>query len=119
MELVSRGDATYFVPVADRESRTIASFSKWEQAFRVFSNIYTKAYQEKASELIQYNHIIHSAAQSFSWDNVYQYDKEFRVHISNFLQRSWAVILQQTWTMCLRDRIRLDETKDITGRMAN
>ena len=107
MELVSKGGNTYFVPVSDREigpGSGISNFAKWEQAFRVFSNIYTKEYPGCSSELIQYNHIIYSASQSFTWDNVYMYDKEFRMHLSNYPQRSWSVILQQAWSMCLRDR---------------
>ena len=111
MELVSRGGSTFFVPVADRLiGRGINNFSKWEQAFRIFANVYTKVYPHKASELIQYNHTIYTAAQNFSWENVYAYEKEFRIHISNFPQRSWSVILQQGWTMCLKDRVhRFDD----------
>ena len=41
LELVSKGGATYFVPVAECDNTNIFNFSKWEQAFRVFSNIYT------------------------------------------------------------------------------
>ena len=62
-----------------------------------------KAYPFKA--VIQYNHTIHSAAQAFQWDNVYRYNKEFCMHLSNFPIRSWGVILQQAWTMCMRDRL--------------
>ena len=103
MELVTRGGSTFFVPA--NEHANLTSFAKWEQAFRIFTNIYTKAYPWKSSELIQYNHVIGTAAQNFAWENVYSYDKEFRIYISNFPQRSWAVILQQAWTMCLKDRI--------------
>ena len=110
-ELVSRGGSTFFVPVADRLiGGGINNFSKWEQAFRIFANVYTKVFPHKASELIQYNHTIYTAAQNFSWENVYAYDKEFRIHISNFPQRCWSVILQQAWTMCLKDRVhRFDD----------
>ena len=109
MEIVNKGGFTYFVPVADRECGTISSFHKWEQAFRIFSKVYTGRYPQKASELIQYNHIIFTAAQMFVWDNVYLYDKEFRLHISNFPNRSWLVILQQAWSMYLKDRIRYEQ----------
>ena len=109
MELISKGGQTYFVPMADREMINISNFNRWEQAFCVFSNIYTKRYPHKATELIQYNQVIFTAAQSFTWDNVYQYDKEFRLHMANFPQRSWSVILQQAWTMCLKDRIRFEQ----------
>ena len=83
MELVSRGGATYFVPASDKDaSCNITGFGRWEQAFRIFSNVYTRAYPWKSLELIQYNHIIYTASLSFSWENVYLYDKEFRMHLS-------------------------------------
>ena len=93
-------------PVSDRENQSINDFGKWEQAFRVYANVYTKMFPEKASELIQYNHVIYTASLSYLWDNVYTYDKEFRMHISQFPQRSWAVILQQAWTLYMKDRLR-------------
>ena len=41
MELVNRGGQSFFIPVSDRDSGGgITSFNKWEQAFRVFMNIY-------------------------------------------------------------------------------
>ena len=109
MELISKGGATFFVPVADREvnSNAIFSFQRWEQAFRVFSNIYTRAYPERAAELIQYNQLIYTASLSFTWDNVYRYDREFRMHLSNYPQRNWSVILQQAWSLYLKDRINV------------
>ena len=109
MELINRGGSTFFVPVSDHEGSVISSFGKWEQAFRVFSNIYTRIYPGKASELIQYNHIIFTAANMYAWENVYQYDKEFRMHLSNYPGRSWSIILQQAWAMCLKDRINRGE----------
>ena len=60
LELVNRGGQTFFVP-AEHDSNPISSFYKWEQAFRVFSNIYTSAHPNKAAELIQYNHVIFTA----------------------------------------------------------
>ena len=108
MELVSKGGLTYFTPVSDRDNGGISSFSKWEQAFRVFSNIYSSKFADRASELIQYNHVIYLASLSFQWENVYLYDKEFRLHMSRHPERSWAVILQQAWTLRLKDRIRHD-----------
>ena len=104
MELVSKGGQTFFVP-ADHETVGINSFSKWEQAFRIFSNIYSQEHPDRSSELIQYNHVIFTAAQGYIWDNVYQYDREFRTHLSFFPDRNWGIILQQAWAMCLKDKI--------------
>ena len=92
MEMVNRGGMSYWVPVAHREMSTINGFSKWEQAFCVFSNIYMS--------------VIHTAAQTFIWDNVYRYDREFRVHMArHHLNRSWSTILQQAWSMYLEDGV--------------
>ena len=82
MQLVNRRGVQAWAPMKEKDN--IFSFSKWEQAFRVFCNILTEAYPQKSAELIQYNHVINTAAQSFVWDNVYKYDKDFRRHISKF-----------------------------------
>ena len=91
LELVYRNGQTFFVPAHDREATGIFNFNKWEQAFRVYSNVYLQEHPDCAAELIQYNHIIFSAENPFTWDNVYQYDKEFRMHLSSFPERSWAL----------------------------
>ena len=70
MEMINKGGMSYWVPVSDQESTVISNYSKWEQAFRVFSNIYTDYHPSRAGELIQYNHIIHTASQTFVWENV-------------------------------------------------
>ena len=110
MELVIRNGKSFWTPVS--ESVTISNFARWEQAFRVFSNVYTGAHPQKSGDLIQYNHIIHSISLSYLWENVYSYDKEFRLHMSRHPDRSWAVILQQAWSMKLRDRISKSESAD-------
>ena len=106
MELVNKGGSMFFVPVSERQNSGINSFGHWEQAFRVFSNIYTKFFPDRASELIQYNHVIFTAAQTFIWENVSLYNREFHIHLSNFPERSWALILQQAWSMCLKDKMK-------------
>ena len=42
MEKINKNGKTYFVPTVDLETGGISKFSRWEQAFRVFSNIYTR-----------------------------------------------------------------------------
>ena len=105
-EMVNRGGMSYWVPVSDRENTQITSFVKWEQAFRVYSDVYNSFHPGKAGELIQYNQIIYTASQTFTWENVYKYDREFRMHMSrHHLQRSWGIILQQAWSMFLKDKV--------------
>ena len=65
-------------------------------------NIFVKAHPERGSELLEYNHIIEIAAANFAWENVYKYDREFRIHMGENLHRNWGVILQQAWTLYMK-----------------
>ena len=103
IELVNVNGKPSFRPVSDTEF--INNFGKWEQAFRMFSMIYTDAHPHKAKELIQYNHIIYSASLTWVWSNVYAYDISFRIHISENPGRNWGIILQQAWSMRLKERL--------------
>ena len=103
MMMVNKGGMSYWVPM--EKSNSINNYHKWDQAFRVYLDIYTTCYPEQTSELIQYSHIIQMAAGSYLWDNVYLYDREFRHHMEKYPSRSWGVILQQAWTMFLKDRL--------------
>ena len=108
MELINQNGFSFWTPVVNSEIGQISSFSKWELAFRVFANIYTTKYPNKAAELIQYSHVIHMASQTYSWDNMYYYDREFHIHMSRHPQHSWAVILQQAWNLHLKDKIKYE-----------
>ena len=106
MEIVSRNSMTFLAPISDREATQINLYFKWEQAFRIYSNILTTKLPGKATELLQYNHMIQTASTSYAWENVYSYDREFRQHIGRHLVHPWNIILQQAWTMILKDRIK-------------
>ena len=103
LEMIIKNGRTYWAPV--NPGINITNFSKWEQAFRVYSNVYTKHHPSRAAELIEYNHVIHTIASHYIWENVYLYDKDFRLHMSRNPARSWAIILQQAWSLRLRDRL--------------
>ena len=103
LELVIKNGRTFWAPV--NSGVVINNFSKWEQAFRVFSNIYCKNNPSRSAELIEYNHVIHVISAQFIWENVYMYDKDFRLHMARNPALSWAIILQQSWSLRLRDRL--------------
>ena len=105
MQIVNSGNQTFWVPVREN-FHTIHSLGKREQAFRVFTNIYVKSFPSRASELVQYSHLIHTASLSYIWDNIYSYDKDFRLHLAQFPNRSWSIILQQAWAIHLKDRLK-------------
>ena len=102
LELVMKGGQTYYVPIADVTD--INSFSKWEKAFRVYSNIYSHFYPQRSAELIEYNHVIHTISMSYTWEAVYMYDKDFHIHMAKHPGRNWGIILQQAWALRFRDR---------------
>ena len=77
LEFVNHEGHTYLMPVSDRESR-IMGLRKWEQAFRVYATIYSKANPTRGVEIWQYLHIINTAAANFTWDNKSAYDYAFR-----------------------------------------
>ena len=88
LEIVNHNGMTFLSRVADNIQ--ISSYIKWEQAFRVYSNILTSKYPAKATELLQYNHTIHITSMAYVWENVYAYDREFRNHISRHPTQTWG-----------------------------
>ena len=58
MQMFSKNGETWWAP--PERSVVISSFQRWEQAFRVFSSIYTKQFPMRAAELVEYNHVIHT-----------------------------------------------------------
>ena len=103
LEKILKGGQPFYVPAVDRNLTPISNYHKWEQAFRVYMKIYAGANPSRVTELIQYNHIIEVASCSFPWENVYRCDKEFRIHMSLHPQRNWGIILQQAWSLYVRD----------------
>ena len=89
----------------EKETQEIANFRKWEQAFRIFSGIYTESHPDRVNELDQYIETISSAADTYIWDNVHTYDQIFRQLIRAFPYRSWAVLYVHGWNLTLRDPI--------------
>ena len=104
MQLVLKDAKSYWVLIVEQTS--INSYVKWEKAFRVYADIYSRANPFQATKLIEYSHIIHTILRSYSWDCVYLYDKDFRLHMARNPLRNWLVILQQAWSLCLRDQNR-------------
>ena len=104
-KMIVREGKTFWVPASSNESTEITSYHRWEQAFRVYSDVYMQAFPHRSSELVQYGHLIHTASQTYTWENVYMYDKDFRLHMSQHPKRRWSIILQQAWSVRLQDKI--------------
>ena len=102
-QLFQKGGQTYFAQ--PRSSVNISNIHKWDQAFRVYTNIYTQRHPQRASELMEYSHTIHTIAAAYVWENVYLYDIDFRMQMGRNPTRAWSVILQQSWNLRLKDRL--------------
>ena len=107
MGLFTKDGLTYFVPAVEREVK-INNVHQWEQTFRVYVAIYSKANPNRASEIWQYVHIINSAAATYQWSNVAEYDFTFRHLMAEYLQRSWAKTYLQGWNLTMREVIPSD-----------
>ena len=110
LEMVNRGGKTYWVPYSDRDLTVINSYHRWDLAFRIFCDVFTRQHPNRASELIQYHHLIQSTSLSYVWDNMYAYDIDFRLHLSRNPERSWALILQQAWSYRLKEKLSVNRS---------
>ena len=57
----------------------------------------------RSKEIWQYISVINTAAYSYIWDNVYNYDITFRHLMAFNPQRSWAVTYNQMWNLSMKD----------------
>lgn len=92
--MTSRQGKTYHVPPLDREDNTIATFKRWQTAFKVFMAVYLEEHPDryhKAIELIQYTQMIEDMTTTWIWDNVFKYDKAHRRMMQTFPWRKWHV----------------------------
>ena len=103
LEWVQRDGGKFLVP-AQRDSK-INGFHRWEQAFRAYATIYCDANPQRAKEIWQYITVINTAAASYLWENVCNYDITFRYLMAFNPQRSWAVTYNQMWNLSMRDPI--------------
>ena len=39
------------------------------------------------------------------WENVYAYDRDFRMHLSHHPGHNWGIILHQVWVLRMKDRV--------------
>ena len=87
MGIFQRNGVTYFAPASERDNK-ISNVRKWEQAFRVYAVIYSKANPHRSSEIWQYMYVINTAASTYHWSNISEYDYTFRHLMAMYPQRS-------------------------------
>ena len=100
LEIRNKDGVAYFTPSTDRDTR-INGIGRWDQAFRVYATIYSRANPTRAAEIRQYVDVIHRAARIFSWDNVANYDFVFRQLMAENPLRNWSKTYTQMWNLTL------------------
>ena len=90
MNLINKDGSSFFVPVTEKATPTINSFRKWEQAFEVYTTIYSDEHPGRAGELFRHIFNIRSVSETFIWDHVYNYDIMFRELMSHYPQCDWG-----------------------------
>ena len=101
-QLITQGTSNFLEAPVPRTGK-INNIQRWDQAFRVFAAIYTNANPECASEIWQYVYVIHTAASSNPWDNVYYYDINFCELMASKPWRSWGKTYTQGWNMAFNN----------------
>lgn len=110
MRMINDGTNTRWVEEAN--DSLINSYPKWEEAFEIYASIYIRGNPEKAQDLYDYKFTIRDAANTYIWDNVYEYDIEFRLHIERCKnRRRWSAKLDYEWSRCLKNHIQFKHDK--------
>ena len=118
MQMIVKNSQTFWRPARNfgSDPLTVNNVHRWEQAFRIYSDVYLRAHPTRAGELIQYNHIIHTTAATYVWENMYSYDKDFRLHMARFPNRNWGIILQQAWNFLLKEKLKFERGYSSGGK---
>ena len=101
IQIVSHNGHAYLTPPTTEQK--ISNLKSWDQAFRVYATIFTQANPECSSEVLQYIHIIHTVASTYSWANVAFYNFMFRRLMATKPWRSWAKTYTQGRKLALKD----------------
>ena len=64
LQLVFRNGQSFWVPAENDQK--ISGIHKWEQAFQVYTAIYSKAQPHRGPEIWQYVYVINSAVATYS-----------------------------------------------------
>ena len=99
LEWVQSEGSTYLVPA--KGASRVNCFRRWEQAFQMYATIYCTKNPNRAREIWQYVSVINTAAMSYNWENVYNYDIVFRQLMEFNPKRSWAVTYNQMWNLSM------------------
>lgn len=106
LELTSREGHTYYVPpVSEKDAPCITGFVTWEKAFQVYMGLYLRANPSRSLQMLQYINKIRSAAATFVWYNVENYDIIHRQLMEEDPTWNWGHTYQDAWNEEMKKRL--------------
>lgn len=99
--------------VEEEDTQVLSSYKKWEEAFEIYASIYVRGHPHHADELYDYKYSIRDAAATYVWENVFDYDVEFRLHMARCKHnRSWSARLDCEYNRLLKNHISFRHDKN-------
>ena len=111
LEFIMKEGQTYLAPAGGDREPKVNGIRRWEQAFRVYAAIYSKANPHRAAEIWHYIHVINTAASNYIWENVAYYDFTFCQMMAKNPHRSWAKLFGQVWNLAMCNPIDRDRNR--------
>lgn len=105
LQMLNRDGYSFLVAGEEKEFQLIDSFHKWQEAFRIFADLYEASHPGRSRELNQYAFRIEDASKYFVWDNVAAYDQKFREFVTRFPTRKWSVVHYESWITMLKEPV--------------
>ena len=92
------------------------TLKKWDQAFRVYASIYSRANPHRSHEIWQYVHVIMTAASHYIWENVAEYDVTFCQLMAAYPHRNWGKIYNQMWNLAMKEPVQCTSNYRLGGQ---
>lgn len=88
------------------EILNINGYRRWMTAFSAYSRIYVKSNPQRGPETHQYLLDIQDAANTYTWDSVYAYDKIFQMYMEKNPKHDWGAPYAKYWNKILKKKDR-------------
>ena len=121
LQMVNKEGQSFLQPLAEKLPPMITNVRKGEHAFSIYGTIYAEANPGRATEIFKHIHNIRTAANTYMWDNVYNYDVTFHRIIGKYPWRNWGgIICHQGWSPgFLKEKIDKSSRFEFGGKHKN
>ena len=84
----------------NRSKRAVDSFTAWMQAWNTYVAVIVNRFKDRAIPMLSYQSVITNAAAKFPMSRWYDYDKRFRLKLSNDQSIAWDHVHTSLWLEC-------------------